>query len=174
MRNKDIPYGGYNSTALVTGAAGGMGKIYAEMLACNGYNLVLVDLSADRLEDTVRDVRGKVAQQCGTVPDAFTVMPLSQDLSEMDAAEKIAARVHEAGMAVDILINNAGLLFVREIAAAERKKLSAIMMVHNYTPLSLHSILREREKAVMKRFVLAYMPMAGHGIHAARDDMFST
>ena len=172
MRNKDIPYGGYNSTALVTGAAGGMGKIYAEMLACNGYNLVLVDLSADRLEDTVRDVRGKVAQQCGTVPDAFTVMPLSQDLSEMDAAEKIAARVHEAGMAVDILINNAGLLFVREIAAAERKKLSAIMMVHNYTPLMLCREFVPGMKERGRGYVLnisslaAWMPWPAIGMYA--------
>ena len=42
----------YKAWALVTGAASGMGRVYARRLASKGYNLVLVDINAAGLEET--------------------------------------------------------------------------------------------------------------------------
>ena len=42
------------------------------------------------------------------------------------------------------------------------------------TPEPRHSSLSERENTFMNLFVFEYIPSAGHGSHAARDDMFST
>ena len=36
----------------MTGAASGMGRLYAQKLARMGYSLILVDIAADRLEQT--------------------------------------------------------------------------------------------------------------------------
>ena len=49
-RKSEVPK--YSSYALVTGAAGGMGRIYAETLAKRGYNLLLVDINRDGLAET--------------------------------------------------------------------------------------------------------------------------
>ena len=42
----------FDTYALVTGAASGMGRIYAQRLAAKGYNLVIVDINAKGLEET--------------------------------------------------------------------------------------------------------------------------
>ena len=47
----------YEAYALVTGAASGMGRIYALKLAQNGYNLALVDINEKGLEETGRIVK---------------------------------------------------------------------------------------------------------------------
>ncbi len=52
MEEKDIETGHGRTYALVTGAASGMGRIYAEKLAAMGYGLVLVDINAAGLEET--------------------------------------------------------------------------------------------------------------------------
>ncbi len=117
-----------------------MGKIYAILLAENGYNVIMADISRERLEDAAAEVRSRVAALAGErslrTPE-FRILTVVQDLSETDAAEKISSAVSDAGLEVDILINNAGLFFLKEIAASDKGKLSAIMMVHNYTPLML-------------------------------------
>ena len=64
--------------ALVTGAASGMGRIYARRLAQRGYNLVLVDMNAAGLEETA-----------AMIGEGVKVMTIVQDLSHMDAAERI-------------------------------------------------------------------------------------
>ena len=51
----------YETYALVTGAASGMGRIYAQRLAETGYNLVLVDINAEGLAQTSAMVRDLVA-----------------------------------------------------------------------------------------------------------------
>lgn len=175
MKTGKIPYGNYSSYALVTGAAGGMGRIYAGILAENGYNLILVDISAGRLAETAAEVRGLVERADGgdgSGRSSFRVLTLAQDLSVPDAASRIAAAAAEAGCQVDILINNAGLFFLKEIACADRKLLSTIMMVHAYTPLML---CREFVPGMQERghgYVLnisslaAWMPWPAVGMYA--------
>ena len=175
MKNKGIPFGKYQSCAIITGAAGGMGRIYAELLAENGYNLVLVDISGERLQKTVSEVNARVAalnDWRAEYSGGFKVLPVVQDLSEMSAASNIAEAVSGFGCDADILINNAGLFFLNEIASADRKKLSVIMMVHNYTPLMLCREFVPQMKARGHGYVLnisslaAWMPWPAVGMYA--------
>ncbi|MCQ2136405.1 MAG: SDR family NAD(P)-dependent oxidoreductase [Bacteroidales bacterium] len=128
-KKKDIK--SYDTYALVTGAAGGMGAIYSERLALMGYNLIMVDINEDRLSQAAQNIKDKV------VDEKFNVIPMVQDLSVMDAAESIKARADEAGAVVEVLVNNAGLLFATGIAETSPKRLKLMMMVHCMTPLLL-------------------------------------
>jgi short-subunit dehydrogenase len=112
--------------ALVTGAASGMGRIYAQRLAQMGYNLVLVDINAAGLDQTASMVSGEAK-----------VLTVVQDLSETDAADRIFERTQAEGCMVEVLVNNAGVMYCQGIAETSERMLRLIMMVHMVTPLML-------------------------------------
>jgi len=85
-------------TALVTGAAGGIGRACALRLAAAGAKVRAVDRDAVGLEALTEDSRGL----------AGGVEPYVLDLTDLDAAEVAAA-------GTDVLVNNAGLQLVRPI-----------------------------------------------------------
>lgn len=131
-------FNAYQTWAVVTGAASGMGREYARRLALMGYDVVAVDINEAGLDETVRMLREEV-ESSEEVPanakDSFKVMALVQDLSETDAAERIYGKTE--GCDVEVLVNNAGLMYCQGIAETSERMLHLIMMVHMYTPLML-------------------------------------
>ncbi|MET9410627.1 3-hydroxybutyrate dehydrogenase [Streptomyces sp. NPDC002935] len=85
-------------TALVTGAASGIGRACALRLAAAGAKVRAVDRDAGGLETLAERIPG--------LPG--TVEPHVLDLTDLDAAEQVAA-------GVDVLVNNAGLQMVRPL-----------------------------------------------------------
>lgn len=130
----------YETYALVTGAASGMGRIYSERLALRGYNVVMVDINAKGLEETEARVRAAVMASDAIPYDlkaSFKALPLVQDLSLMDAADSIWQKTEENGCVVEVLVNNAGVMYCQGIAETSERMLKLIMMVHMNTPLLL-------------------------------------
>lgn len=128
----------YKAWALITGAASGMGREYARRLALMGYDLVLVDINGKGLEETESIVRHEVEMSVSLpLRDGFKVMQVVQDLSQTDAADRIYAHTEAAGCEVEVLINNAGVMYCQGIAETSEKMLRLIMMVHMNTPLML-------------------------------------
>lgn len=130
----------FEAYALITGAASGMGRIYAYRLALMGYNLVLVDINKESLEETSVQVKCMV-EESGAIPDGhkekFKVMTVVQDLSVSDAAGIIFDKTEEGGCKVEVLVNNAGIMYCQGIAETSERTLNIIMMVHMLTPLML-------------------------------------
>ncbi|RYJ29090.1 D-beta-hydroxybutyrate dehydrogenase [Streptomyces sp. L-9-10] len=85
-------------TALVTGAASGIGRSCALRLAAAGALVRAVDRDAHGLDS--------LAEEADGLPG--TVEPRVLDLTDLDAAERVARDT-------DILVNNAGLQLVRPI-----------------------------------------------------------
>ena len=130
----------YETYALVTGAASGMGRIYSERLALRGYNVVMVDINAKGLEETEARVKAAVMASDAIPHDlkaSFKALPLVQDLSLMDAADSIWQKTEENGCVVEVLVNNAGVMYCQGIAETSERMLKLIMMVHMHTPLML-------------------------------------
>lgn len=128
----------YKVWALVTGAASGMGREYARRLALMGYNLVLVDINERGLEETESIVRQEVvAAENKPLGDMLKVMKIVQDLSQTDAADRIYAQTDAAGCAVEVLVNNAGIMYCQGIAETSERMLKLIMAVHMNTPVML-------------------------------------
>ena len=86
-------------TAIVTGAATGIGRATAQLLAERGAKVVAAGLQAEKLEETVQ----LIAQAGG---EAIAV---PADVSEPEAIETVAAKAREAFGGTDILVNNAAV-----------------------------------------------------------------
>lgn len=130
----------FETYALVTGAASGMGRIYSLRLAERGYNVILVDINAKGLEETETMIKSEIEASSTISAEhkaAFKTMPVVQDLSTVDAADQIFAKTEAAGCQVEVLVNNAGVMYCQGIAETSERMLKLIMMVHMNTPLML-------------------------------------
>lgn len=107
--------------ALVTGASDGIGVEFAGLLAARGYDLVLVA----RREARLREVANRLAAAHGA---DSRVVPC--DLSAPKAAEDLHRRVAELGIAVDFLVNNAGLLSNGYFDEASRSRQEDMLQVN--------------------------------------------
>jgi len=86
------------STVLITGASGGIGYELAKLFARAKHDLVLVARSADKLT--------QVASELEAV--GVTVQTIALDLATAPAPKFVFDQVQREGIAIDILINNAG------------------------------------------------------------------
>ncbi len=86
-----------NKTALITGAASGLGYEFSILLAQDNFDLILIDFDEERLLETSAVIEKKYAVQ---------IQKLVYDLSKPGVADKIYAEI--CGQNIDVLINNAG------------------------------------------------------------------
>ena len=86
-------------TALVTGASSGLGADFARHLAARGADVVLVA----RREDRLQRLRQELQEAWGVTAH---VVPM--DLAEPEAPPRLHAEMDARGLAIDVLVNNAG------------------------------------------------------------------
>jgi short-subunit dehydrogenase len=98
-------------TALITGASGGIGEEFARLFAASGHDLVLVARSAGKLEALAR----ALAEEHG-----IAARVIAADLSDPAAPAKIARELD--GVAIDVLVNNAGYGLYGEFTETELKE----------------------------------------------------
>lgn len=130
----------FEAWALVTGGASGMGRQYVKRLASMGYNVIAVDINSEKLEETAAETKAQVAASEGEsaqYKDRFRFMPIVQDLSQQEAATLVYDKVKAEGCDVEVLVNNAGIMFCEVTVKTPPKYLSLIMMLHMYTPMML-------------------------------------
>ncbi len=89
------------STALITGASAGIGAALARCFARDGHQLVLVARGAEKL----RALAGTLTAEFGG-----RVVSLPADLTQPDAAARLAAALKRRRLRIDVLVNNAGVL----------------------------------------------------------------
>lgn len=92
---------------VVTGAASGIGRAIAEVLAAQGARLALLDRNAQLLED--------VARQLGTHERPAIAVPC--DTASEDQLQQAALRVERELGAAQTLVNNAGVLRAGSLGA---------------------------------------------------------
>ena len=90
------------TTAIVTGAAGGIGTATAQNLANQGANLILVDIRENELKEIANNIKSKYNNSVETI---------CCDLSKEEEVKKLFSKAVEKANnnKIDILVNNAGL-----------------------------------------------------------------
>lgn len=86
-------------TAIVTGAAKGIGRGCAERLAERGANVLLADMNLDMAKETERIIREK----------GGNALAVKVNVANVPEIEEMVKAAVEAYGSVDILINNAGI-----------------------------------------------------------------
>ncbi|MGB1563421.1 MAG: SDR family NAD(P)-dependent oxidoreductase [Sinimarinibacterium flocculans] len=114
-------------TALITGASSGIGAIYADRLARDGYDLILVARSADKLRDVAHDITRRRERSVETI---------AADLTRHEDLERIAD-VLRTDASITVLINNAGMGATAPMLDSDIAQMSALITLNVHAPTHL-------------------------------------
>jgi len=114
-----------NRTAIVTGAAQGIGRRTAELLAENGYALALIDL---RPATTISAALRK---------NGVTVLDFQADISDEAAVAVFAAKLEHEWGHIDLLVNNAGISCIAPAEETSVQQFRRVLEINLTAPFIL-------------------------------------
>jgi uncharacterized protein len=109
----------YRAKALVTGASAGIGQSFAERLARDGHDLIVVARRKERLDALAQRLRKEHGAK---------VEVLVADLATLEGVDAVVARA--AAEPLDLLINNAGFGGYRPFVEIDPKVADELISVH--------------------------------------------
>ena len=89
-----------NKVAIVTGGAGGIGRVYARALAEAGASVVVADLNGEGATEVAAQLTG----------DGLKAIGVRVDVTDLDSARAMVEAARAAFGGLDILVNNAGIM----------------------------------------------------------------
>ena len=149
---------------LITGASSGFGEEFARQYAAQGHSLVLVARRLDRLQKLAEALR----QEHGT-----EVVVEQVDLSDVAAIVRLQERLRGRGIAINVLINNAGHGLQGRFAEASLDSvLSMVQLDVASLTASTHVFAQEmrqrrRGKILLVASMLAYQGVENFAVYSA-------
>ena len=128
-------------TCLITGASDGIGYITARELAGMGARVVLVGRNTVKTNDAVERIVAETGSD--------TVHYMLADLSSQDDVRRLAARVRDRLPRLDVLVNNAGAIFLSNRSSVDGIEMTFALNHMGYFLLTtlLLDMLRESAPA---------------------------
>ncbi len=149
-------------TAVITGASGGIGAVYADRFAKRGYDLFLVARDGKRLGE----VANKTSEQYGVSVETLIV-----DLTDKTALLKLETQL-QANKNISVLVNNAGFGGTKSLVNSSVDELENMIFL-NVTALTrltaavLPNVIAKKEGAVINiSSVVAVNPDALNGTYS--------
>ena len=121
------------ATALITGATAGIGASYANLLAKEGFDLILVARDLLRLNKVAKELskRFGVKTQC-----------IKADLTKPSQLARVEKRVADSKKPIDVLVNNAGFGIKDSFTISNLDKEQELLDVLVTAPMRLtHAVL---------------------------------
>lgn len=118
-------------TALITGAASGIGREFSRIHAERGGNIVAIDINAEGLKNLKTELENE---------HGIEVYTIVKNLTQLSAPQEIHDEVISHGVAIDYLINNAGFGGVGAFHERDWAKDQAMIQVN---VLALTSLTRQ-------------------------------
>ena len=153
------------TTALITGASGGIGEQFARQLANRNVNLVLVARTEERLRALAADLEHTHPGLSATVVVA--------DLSTDDAPAAVTDKLEQSGVTVDLLINNAGVGSLGRFVDADRDavlreiQLNCVSLVALTSRLLPGMLARNQGGVINLASTAAFQPVPTMAVYAA-------
>lgn len=153
-----------NAWVLITGASSGFGEEFARQYAKQGHSLVLVARRLDRLQTIAETLRQQYR---------IDVVVEQVDLSDVEAVIRLMERLRTRGIAIDILINNAGHGLQGRFVDS---KLDASLAMLQLDVVSLTAVThvfaqdmrtRRRGKILLVASMLAYQGVENFAVYSA-------
>ncbi len=150
--------------ALVTGASSGFGLEFATLLAERKANLVL----AARRKEPMETLAGRLRQQHAT-----QIVVEDIDLSVAGAGAELKSRLDARGIAVDVLVNNAGYgaygSFVEQPLRRTREmlQLNVLGLTELTHVFAADMVTRRRGHILLVASLLGYAAVPGYAAYAA-------
>lgn len=148
-------------TALITGASAGIGTELARIFASNGYDLII----AARREDRLNQLAAELSES------AVHCVPV--DLAKSKGPQKLFDAVAEAGLTVDVLVNNAGVISTTPMLQTDRGSLTTLinLNVRSLTELTHlfgeSMVARGYGRILNVASVASFQPVPGMAVYAA-------
>lgn len=132
-------------TVLITGASAGLGAEFARLFAADRFDVVLVARRAERLAQIKKELEGL---------HGINVTPLVLDLSRPETPADIYQATRDAGLRIDMLVNNAGFgthgFFTETDLATELAMIQVnVAAVTHLTKLFLREMIAHGEGRIM-------------------------
>ncbi len=145
--------------ALITGGTSGIGAAFAQALASEGYDLVLVARDEKRLAEHAERLHHE---------HGVHVEVLAADLSDRADVARVAARLEDSDRPVDMLINNAGFGIHSPLAAVDTTRheeaidvmVRAVLLLGGAAGRTMRS--RGRGTIINVSSVAGYITMGGY------------
>jgi short-subunit dehydrogenase len=153
------------ASALITGASAGIGREFARQLTGRASCVILVARRLDRLEE-LRD------QLTKSDPN-LNVHVRAVDLSQLNEVGELCAWLERERMAIDFLINNAGLGDRGSFATAEPQRIREMLAVNvvaltELTRALLPAMIARKRGAILNVSSSAsFLPIGGLAVYAA-------
>lgn len=135
--------------AVITGAAQGIGRTTAELLAHRGYRLALSDLRTP--DQTLASLESRGAEVIGHVGD----------ISDESVADQLVRKVYERWGRSDLLVNNAGISFIAPAEKTSATDYRRVLEVNLVAPFLLSKAFGTRMLAAGAGCIVNVASVAG-------------
>lgn len=117
-----------SKVCIVTGAAQGIGKGIAEQFAADGAIVYACDLREGAMDEWARECSAKSGDSKS--PQAGRVVPMYFDVTDAAAVKNAFMGIFKAEKRIDVLVNNAGVVFNKKIGMIVRQETELMFRIN--------------------------------------------
>lgn len=150
--------------ALITGASSGIGAAFARLLAARGMHLILTARREDRLRELASELHTRHGTRCEIILG---------DLVDPAEPQRLFDEVRRRGLAVELLVNNAGFGFVGAVTDTDPNRMKEMVQLNissltELTYLFVGPMLERRHGGIINlASIAAFQPVAYMPVYSA-------